>query len=152
NRVEVRLRRGIAASVQPEPRGRARMNLDMLYEDETLIAVNKPAGIVVHPTYKNVAGTLLDGLRSAGVGDPAILGRLDKDTSGIVVAAKSAAIYAAMQRMLGTAASEKEYVAIVRGVVDVERGTITLPLRVDPADRRRVIVASDGRASETRFE
>lgn len=127
-------------------------HVHILYEDAALIAVNKPAGVVVHPTYKNVAGTLLDALRSCGAGDPAVVGRLDKDTSGIVIAAKSPSMCAALQRIFASPASVKEYIAIVRGSVDVETGTIALPLRADPADRRRVIVAADGRPSETRFE
>ncbi len=129
------------------------MELDVLYEDDALIAVNKPAGVVVHPTYKNVAGTLLDALRSSGLGDPAIVGRLDKHTSGIVIAAKSPARFADLQRILSSPPSRKEYIAVVRGSIEDERGTIALPLRVDPADRRRVIVSErDGRPSETRFE
>lgn len=127
-------------------------DVEILYEDAALIAVNKRAGAVVHPTYKNVAGTLLDALRSCGAGDPFVVNRLDKDTSGIVIAAKSPSMCATLQRVLASPASVKEYIAIVRGSVDVEGGTIALPLRVDPADRRRVIVAEDGRPSETRFE
>jgi 23S rRNA pseudouridine1911/1915/1917 synthase len=125
--------------------------LEILFEDEWLLAVDKPAGLVVHPTYKNVAGTLLDEL---GAREPratlSVVGRLDKLTSGIVVVAKSAAVHAALQKCWPEA--EKEYLAVVEGSVDVERGEIDLPLGTDPADRRRRIVRADGAASVTRFE
>jgi 23S rRNA pseudouridine1911/1915/1917 synthase len=118
-----------------------------------MIAVDKPAGIVVHPTYKNPAGTLLDMLRSPSLPRPSIVGRLDKLTSGIVVVAKSPDAHAALQKALASADAEKEYVAIVRGRVDVPEGRINLRIRVDERDRRRVI-ASDhqGAPSVTLFE
>lgn len=136
------------------------MELDVLYEDDTLMVVNKPAGIVVHPTYRNTSGTLLDALRAHAGGwhdsqNPTIVGRLDRDTSGIVVVAKTVARHASLQRTLQSTDSVKEYLAVVRGLVNVERGTISDPLLVDPSDRRRVIVATEsgnGQASETQFE
>jgi 23S rRNA pseudouridine1911/1915/1917 synthase len=136
------------------------MELDVPYEDDTLMVVNKPAGIVVHPTYRNTSGTLLDALRAHASGwhdsqNPTIVGRLDKDTSGIVVVAKTAAHHASLQRILQSTDSVKDYLAVVRGSVNVERGAISDPLLVDPSDRRQVIVATEsgnGRASETQFE
>lgn len=134
------------------------MELDVLFEDDDLIVVNKPAGMVVHPTYKNPTGTLLDELRAhAGAWpdsqNPTIVGRLDKNTSGIVIAAKSAAVHAQLQRTLSSSESEKIYLAVVRGNVAEAQGTIALPLRIDPGDRRRVIVSkSHGAPAETRFE
>ncbi len=136
------------------------MELEILYEDDILIAVNKPAGIVVHPTYKNVSGTLLDGLRSylsgfANEQNPAVVGRLDKDTSGIVIAAKTSAAYTVLQQVLQSIDTEKDYLAVVQGAVDASSGCITFPLRVDPSDRRRVIAAddaSDGWPAETQFQ
>jgi 23S rRNA pseudouridine1911/1915/1917 synthase len=130
------------------------VDVDILFEDDHLIAVDKPAGVVVHPTYKNAAGTLLDALRAHGGGSysPAIVGRLDKDTSGVVIAAKNGAVHSALQRILSTDESEKEYLAIVDGRVEPVSGVITVPLRVDPADRRRVVVSDEGRPCETRFE
>ena len=124
---------------------------EILFEDEWLLAVDKPAGIVVHPTYKNAGGTLLDELRTR---EPqavlSIVSRLDKLTSGVVVLAKSAAVHAALQR--SWPAAEKEYLAVVDGVVDPARGEIDLPLGTDPADRRRRIVRPDGAPSVTRYE
>jgi 23S rRNA pseudouridine1911/1915/1917 synthase len=124
----------------------------ILYEDLHMMAVDKPAGVVVHPTYKNRDGTLLDALRSADVPRPSIVGRLDKFTSGIVVVAKSADAHAALQRALAQPDAIKEYVAIVHGGVAEPHGRIDLPLRVDPCDRRRVVVSEEGAASVTLFE
>ena len=125
----------------------------ILYEDLHMIAVDKPAGVVVHPTYKNPDGTLLDSLRSAAVPRPSIVGRLDKWTSGIVVVAKSAGAHAALQRALARPGAAKDYVAIVHGRVAEAQGRIDLPLHVDPQDRRRVVVAQTGGApSVTLFE
>jgi 23S rRNA pseudouridine1911/1915/1917 synthase len=125
--------------------------LEILFEDEWLIAVDKPAGLVVHPTYKNVGGTLLDELRAREPGAVlSVVSRLDKLTSGVVVIAKSSAIHAALQR--SWPAAEKEYLAVVEGRVEPDRGAIDLPLETDPADRRRRIVRPDGAPSLTRYE
>jgi 23S rRNA pseudouridine1911/1915/1917 synthase len=131
--------------------------LRVLYEDRYLLALDKPAGVVVHPTYKNMAGTVLNALmwraRAWPPGHrPSIVGRLDKQTSGVVIAAKTAEIHAALQRELASSRSEKEYLAVVHGRVNVPRGEIDLPLRRDPADRRRVIASTDGAPSMTKFE
>jgi 23S rRNA pseudouridine1911/1915/1917 synthase len=127
----------------------------ILFEDRDLMIVDKPAGLVVHPAYKNPDGTLLDALAAtAGWTDgqrPSIVGRLDKLTSGIVVIAKSAEMHARLQRRLASRDSEKIYLALVRGVTP-EHGTIDLPLASDPADRRRRIASPDGAPSVTEFE
>jgi 23S rRNA pseudouridine1911/1915/1917 synthase len=131
--------------------------LSVLYEDEFLLAVDKPAGIVVHPAYKNKENTLLDALQWharewPGGARPSIVGRLDKLTSGIVVVAKSAQVHAALQRTLASEASEKVYLAIVYGCVYPPRGEIDAPLGFDPADRRRIMVTPGGWKSLTQFE
>jgi 23S rRNA pseudouridine1911/1915/1917 synthase len=123
-----------------------------LYEDGAFLAVNKPAGIVVHPTYKNRTGTLIDAITSPSLPRPSIVGRLDKWTSGIVVVAKSAGAHAAMQRTLALAETQKEYLAVVVGPVDEPSGAVGLPLKIDPTDRRRVVVSADGSPAQTLFE
>jgi 23S rRNA pseudouridine1911/1915/1917 synthase len=134
------------------------LDLRVLYEDEHLIAVDKPAGIVSHPTYGHPTGTVINGLLWCARGWPAeqrptLVGRLDKMTSGIVVAAKTAAVHAALQRVLGAAGQgTKDYLALVRGRAR-SAGTIALGLRRDPKDRRLVVVSAvGGAASVTRFE
>lgn len=125
--------------------------LEILFEDECLLAVNKPAGLVVHPAYKNVDGTLLDALRTREPGAVlSVVGRLDKQTSGIVVVARSAAVHAALQKRWK--AAEKDYLAVVSGRVEPAGGRIDLPLGTDPSDRRRRIVRPDGAPSVTMFE
>jgi 23S rRNA pseudouridine1911/1915/1917 synthase len=132
--------------------------LDVLFEDDHLLAIDKPAGVVVHPTYRNARGTVLNALLWHARGwpvthRPSLVGRLDKLTSGIVVVAKSAAIHTALQREMSSNRSEKDYLAVVYGRVNMARGEIDLRLGRDRADRRRVIAsATIGAASLTRFE
>jgi 23S rRNA pseudouridine1911/1915/1917 synthase len=137
----------------PEPE---EATLDILYEDEHLVAVNKPAGVVVHPTYKRLTGTLLNAIlwhvRDRGDVRPGILTRLDKDTSGLVVVAFADGVHAAMQRDGAAGHITKEYLAIVHGTPHPASGVIREPLGRDPDDRRRVIVTPGGAASETRYE
>jgi 23S rRNA pseudouridine1911/1915/1917 synthase len=132
---------------RPEP-----VDLNVLYEDEALIALDKPAGLVVHPTYRNTSGTLLNGVlwrfRDRPEVQPGILTRLDKGTSGVVVIALTAALHARMQR----GRIQKEYLAVVRGRPEPPRGVITLPLARDAGDRRRVVVTEGGAPCETRYE
>jgi 23S rRNA pseudouridine1911/1915/1917 synthase len=134
------------------------VGLRILYEDEHLLAIDKPPGVVVHPTYKHMTGTVLNALlwrARTWPSDqrPSIVGRLDKLTSGIVVAAKTSAVHAALQRELASSRSEKDYLAVVYGRVNVARGEIDLRLARDPGDRRRVLASSSvGAPSLTRFE
>ena len=129
--------------------------LDVLYEDEDVIAINKPAGMVVHPSYRNVSGTLLNGvlwrLRDRKEVRPGLVSRLDKDTSGVVVVALSAGAHACIQRDARAGRVAKQYLAIVCGTPRPAEGSITLPLRHDPSDRRRIITDPSGVASETRY-
>jgi len=150
----------VVSVVVPEPRPRRAMGaedvaVDVLYEDDQLLAVNKPAGVVVHPAYRHPTGTLMNALlwraRAWPIGGrPSIVGRLDKGTTGVVLVAKTADVHAAMQRRAG--AHEKEYVAVVYGRPPA-RGTIDVRLRLNPRDRRRVVASdSAGAHSVTEFE
>jgi len=138
---------------RPEPEAIA---LNVIYEDEWLIALDKPPGMVVHPTYRNWSGTLLNGLLwrmrdRAGV-QPSIITRLDKDTSGLVLAALTPQVHARIQRDGGAGRIKKEYLAIVRGTPEPPHGTIVEPLARSADDRRRVVVTPEGQRSETRYE
>ena len=136
------------------PRARARPSpepipLDILYEDDHLLAVCKPAGLVVHPSYKNASGTLINGVLQRAESwpsgsKPSLLGRLDKQTSGVVLVAKRPAIHATMQRAMDARRIDKDYLAVVWGKPSPPRGTIDLALDRDPWDRRRVTVTDRG--------
>ena len=131
--------------------------LDILYEDDDLIAVNKPAGLVVHPSFKNTSGTLMNGMLAMAQSwpsgsKPALVGRLDKLTSGVVLVTKRTEIHAAMQRAMEARRVDKDYLAIVRGKPPA-RGTIDLALDRDPWDRRRITVTDrGGQPSVTKYE
>lgn len=132
--------------------------LDVLYEDDHLLALDKPAGMVVHPGYRHAQGTAMNALlwharEWPAPHRPSIVGRLDKLTSGIVIVAKTAALHAALQRTMASSDAEKDYLAVVYGRVNAVRGEIDLRLGRDRADRRRVVAsATVGAPSLTRFE
>ncbi len=131
--------------------------LDILYEDDHLLALDKPAGLVVHPAYRNTRGTVMNALLWRARGWPAgqrpsVVGRLDKLTSGIVIVAKTAAIHAALQRALASNDAGKDYLAVVYGRVTA-RGTIDLRIGHAARDRRRMAASQTaGASSVTRFE
>lgn len=149
----------LIALAPPPPRKRMAAEngaLDVIFEDQSLLIVNKPPGVVVHPTYRHDAGTLMNALlwraRMWPDGErPSIVGRLDKQTSGLVVVARSRSVHAALQRELLSPRSEKDYLAIVDARVTRARGVLDAKLARDPEDRRRVVVSASGVASETRF-
>ena len=152
----------IVSIVLPEEAPRAVMaaedvRIDVVYEDDYLLAIDKPAGVVVHPTYKHTAGTTMNALLWHARAWPApqrpsLVSRLDKLTSGVIVVAKDAAAHAALQRALSANDAEKDYLAIVYGRVKVARGEIDLRLGTDRHDRRRVVASVvDGAESLTRF-
>ena len=142
----------------PPPPAPERATIDVLYEDDHLLALNKPPGLVVHPTHRHTSGTLLNALLWHARGwpsgqRPSLVGRLDKHTSGIVLVAKTAAMHTALQRALADRRSQKEYLAVVYGRVPRARGIIDLRLRRDPFDRRRVVASATlGAESVTRYE
>ncbi len=134
------------------------LTMEILHEDAELLIVNKPAGLVVHPTHAHASGTLMNGLLWhardwPASARPSLVGRLDKHTSGLVVVAKGPVVHAALQRAWGAETTIKEYLALVHGRVTPAKGRIDLGLRRDPGDRRRVIACDlSGAPSSTLFE
>lgn len=134
-------------------------HVDVLLESAALLAVNKPAGMVVHPAYRNPSGTLWDAVRerqlARGESVPWLLHRLDRDTSGVVLFAKQEAARRALVRQFERHLLTKVYLAVTAGVPPTrpgqDVGEIVLPLRRDPADRRRVIVDPAGQSALTRY-
>jgi 23S rRNA pseudouridine1911/1915/1917 synthase len=132
--------------------------LDILYEDDHLLAVNKQPGIVVHPAYKHPDGSVFNALlwhlQETGV-HPHLLQRLDRQTSGVMLVSKSAAAHARViraMRLPPPAGLRKEYLAVVHGVPEPPTGEIRCRLGRDPADTRRVVVSeTEGKDSTTRY-
>ena len=128
----------------------------VLYEDTHLLAVTKPAGLVTHPTYKHPDGTLTDTVfaRQAARGEPrpCLLHRLDRQTTGVVLFAKTAEARRPLVRQFERRTVRKQYLALAAGVPANLSGVIEAPLRRDPLDRRRVIVADEGEWALTRYE
>jgi 23S rRNA pseudouridine1911/1915/1917 synthase len=136
----------------------------VVYEDDDVLVVDKPAGMVVHPSAGHPTGTLVHALLGraasrneslgsiAGVGRPGIVHRLDRDTSGLLVVAKTDAAQAALMRQFGEREVDKEYVALVRGQAPAARGRIEAPVGRDPRDRQRMAVVARGRSAVTDYE
>jgi 23S rRNA pseudouridine1911/1915/1917 synthase len=158
-RVTVELSAVPDSSLEPES-----IPLRVAYEDETLLVVDKPAGLVVHPSAGHGSGTLVNALLGrardrgeplgsiAGVGRPGIVHRLDKETSGLIVVAKTDAAQASLMHQFGSREVEKEYLALVRGEAPAPRGRIEAPIGRDPRDRQRMAVVAGGRESVTEYE
>ena len=127
--------------------------LDIVYEDDDLIVVNKPAGMVVHPAAGAPSGTLANALAyhfqqlsaRAGALRPGIVHRLDKDTSGLLVVAKNEEVHEKLAGQFRAREVFKSYVALVHGVVERESGTVDQPLARDPRHRTRMAVVRGGR-------
>ena len=149
----------VTDEIQTDPRRRPQPEegpLTIIYEDDWMLVANKPPGIVVHPTYKNTSGTLLNAVlwrvRTIPGAQPGILTRLDKDTSGLVVIALTPDVHATMQKDAAAGRMTKQYLAIVVGAPDPKQGEIVLPLARDLGDRRRVVVTPEGAPCETRYD
>ena len=145
------------ASARPE-----NIPLEILYEDEDLICLNKPAGLVVHPAAGNWSGTLVNAvLHHAGqlpdVGNPlrpGVVHRLDKDTSGCILVAKNDAAHAALARQFAERTAQKTYLAVVRGRPRASAGVVTGAIARHPVHRQRMAVSNrpGARAAETAWK
>lgn len=156
------IRAELSAPPDPTLRGEA-IPLQIAYEDASMLIVDKPAGLVVHPSHGHATGTLVHALVGraeargerlgsiAGVGRPGIVHRLDKQTSGLLLVAKSDAAQASLMRQFGARSIEKEYLALVRGAPPAPRGRIEAPVGRDPRDRQRMAVVAGGRAAVTEY-
>ncbi len=145
----------------PPPRRRPQpqeMPLSVLYEDEHLLALDKPPGLVAHPAPGHREGTLINALlwraQEWGEGSrPGLVSRLDRDTSGVLLVAKTPAAHGALARALRQRRTEKDYLAVVYGTAPFDRGRIDLRIDRDPEDRRRRIASkTEGRESVTLYE
>ena len=143
---------------QSEPEVRAKpepISLDVVFEDEDLLVVNKPAGLVVHPGAGNPGGTLMNGLlhhapQLESVPRAGIVHRIDKDTTGLLLIAKTLPAHTALVRQLAERSISREYLAVCTGVL-TGGGTISEPLGRHPVDRKRMSVQQNGKPAVTHF-
>lgn len=138
----------------PEPKGvdlvAEPIALDVLFEDSQLIVVNKPPAMVVHPAAGHANGTLVNALLHhcpdlTGIGGelrPGIVHRLDRDTSGVMVVAKTARAHHELSRQFKTRTTEKRYLALVHGIPQAQHGCIDLPVGRHPSDRKKMSTIS----------
>ncbi|MDD8016901.1 MAG: RluA family pseudouridine synthase [Bacteroidota bacterium] len=141
--------------------------LSIVHEDDYLLVVNKPAGMVTHPAYKNYSGTLVNALmhhskklsqlhkeedREFDIVRPGIVHRLDKDTSGLLVVAKDETTHQKLAKQFAAKTSEREYNAIVWGRFKQKSGVIDAPLGRSKSDRKKVAVTADGKHAVTEYE
>jgi 23S rRNA pseudouridine1911/1915/1917 synthase len=145
----------VAAPPAPEPD----VEVAVRFEDEDVIVIAKPAGLVVHPGAGHTGGTLVNGLLArfpeiAAVGDvqrPGIVHRLDRDTSGLMVVARSSRAYDALVEQMSGRMVERRYTALVWGSLDAPRGTIDAPIGRSVARRTRMTIRDAGRPARTGY-
>lgn len=136
-----------------------KMDLDIYYEDRDVIVVNKPRGMVVHPAPGHLSGTLVNGLMAHckdlsginGVLRPGIVHRIDKDTSGLLMAAKNDYAHEKLSQQLSNKTVTRKYKAIVHGMIPHDVGTIDAPIGRDPKDRQKMAVVDNGKHAVTHF-
>ena len=134
--------------------------LDVVYEDDDILIINKPQGMVVHPANGHYSGTLVnalmfmeDSLSSInGVVRPGIVHRIDKDTSGLLCVAKNDNAHHFLAEQLKDHTMAREYVALVRGIIKENSGTIEMPIGRDKKDRQKMAVVKEGKPAVTHFQ
>ena len=135
--------------------------LDVIYEDDDIIVINKAKGMVVHPANGNPDGTLVNAVMNickdslSGIGGeirPGIVHRLDKDTSGLIIVAKNDKANINLSEQIKNRKITKKYVALVRGVIKENHATIDMPIGRSSKDRKKMAVRKDGKNAVTHFE
>ena len=135
--------------------------IEIIYQDDDIIVVNKPKGMVVHPGNGNPDGTLVNSLMAickdslSGIGGeirPGIVHRLDKDTSGVLVVAKNDKAHINLSNQIKNHEVEKTYIALVRGIVKENEATINMPIGRNKNDRKKMAVEKDGKEAITNFK
>lgn len=135
--------------------------IDVIYEDNDILVVNKPKGMVVHPGNGNPDGTLANAVMGlcgdtlSGIGGeirPGIIHRLDKDTSGIIVVAKNDRAHIDISNQIKNRQTTKKYIALVRGQIKEDEATINMPIGRSTKDRKKMAVRKDGKEAITHFK
>lgn len=135
------------------------LELDIIYEDEDVLVVNKPKGMVVHPAPGHMTGTLVNGLMYHckdlsginGVLRPGIVHRIDKDTSGLLMVAKNDLAHTSLVDQLVNKTVTRKYTALVHGHIPHDKGTIDAPIGRDPKDRQKQAIVDNGKHAVTHF-
>lgn len=134
--------------------------IDIIYEDNDIIVVNKPKGMVVHPAIGNTDGTLVNAIMNickeslSGIGGeirPGIVHRLDKDTSGLLIVAKNDQAHIKMSEEIKNREVTKIYIALVRGIIKENEATINMPIGRSTRDRKKMAVNKNGKDAITHF-
>ena len=134
--------------------------VEVLYEDNDIIVVNKPKGLVVHPANGNLDGTLVNALMKickgtlSGIGGeirPGIVHRLDKDTSGVLIVAKNDKAHLALCEQIKNREVKKTYLALTRGIIKENEATINMPIGRSTTDRKKMAVVKTGKEAITHF-
>ncbi len=135
--------------------------LNVLYEDQDVIVINKAKGMVVHPANGHEEGTLVNALMNhckgslSGIGGeirPGIVHRLDKDTSGVLIVAKKDKAHQGLAQQIKNRQMKKTYLALVRGVIQEQQATIQMPIARSKVDRKKMAVDKEGKEAITHFE
>ena len=134
--------------------------IDIVYEDKDVVVINKPQGMVVHPSLGHEGGTLVHALLYhikdlSGINGkirPGIVHRIDKDTSGLLMVAKNDVAHEKLAEQLQDKTAGREYIGLVHGVIQNDRGTIDAPIGRDPKNRKKYKVVENGKPSVTHFE
>lgn len=136
-----------------------KMDLDIVYEDEYLLVVNKPNGMVVHPAPGNYHGTLVNGLLAHGkLSDvngefrPGIVHRIDAYTTGLLMVAKTNKVHEALAKELSEKKTYRKYIALVWGILPSDTGEIDAPIGRSPMDRKKMAVVAGGKRAVTHFK
>ena len=153
--IEINIPKPRDAKIKPED-----ILIEIVYEDNDIVVVNKPKGMVVHPANGNPNGTLVNAVMAAckgtlsGIGGeirPGIVHRLDKDTSGLLIIAKNDKAHINMSNQIKNREVRKKYIALVRGIVNEDEATINMPIGRSTKDRKKMSVRKDGKEAITHF-
>jgi 23S rRNA pseudouridine1911/1915/1917 synthase len=154
--IEITIQEPEDLNIEPE-----NIPLDVIYEDEALIVINKPQGMVVHPAPGNYSGTLVNALLYHckgnlsginGVKRPGIVHRIDKDTSGVLVIAKNNEAHVSLAEQIKEHTVNREYIALLHGKLKSDKGTIKTFIGRHKTDRKKMAVLSEGKHAVTHFE
>lgn len=154
HRVEVRVPEPVASQMLPQD-----IPIDVVFEDDHIIVVDKPSGLPVHPGPGHPDSTLVNGLLAlrpnmgavGGVMRPGLVHRLDMDTSGLMVVAKTDTVHAELTNLMKDRAFDKGYTALVKGILSPREALIDAPIGRDPHDRKRMALSDKGRESQTAY-